>query len=86
MKLRTAVHNEHSILYCPSVAQTRFCLRDSDPPEQQAGAITFAKASMPNSWTTQVFINFRDNAGLDGEGFSPFGEVVGDGGGRQDQC
>jgi peptidyl-prolyl cis-trans isomerase A (cyclophilin A) len=51
----------------------------ADEPVTQSnkrGTITFAKASMPNSRTTQVFINFRDNAGLDGQGFSPFGEVV----------
>jgi peptidyl-prolyl cis-trans isomerase A (cyclophilin A) len=51
----------------------------TDEPVKQSnkrGYITYAKSGMPNSRTTQVFINFRDNSRLDGDGFAPFGEVI----------
>ena len=40
------------------------------------GYITYAMAGSPDTRTTQVFINFRDNAGLDKQGFAPFGQVI----------
>jgi peptidyl-prolyl cis-trans isomerase A (cyclophilin A) len=51
-------------------------LRD-DPVKQsnKRGYITYAMAG-PNTRTSQVFINFGDNASLDSQGFSPFGRVV----------
>ena len=40
------------------------------------GYVSFAKSSAPDSRSTQFFINFGDNSGLDAQGFSPFGQVV----------
>lgn len=40
------------------------------------GFLTYAKSSAPNSRTTQLFINLKDNQRLDGLGFSPFGRVT----------
>jgi len=57
-------------------AQWRSAQIKDDPVKQsnKRGFITFATAG-PNSRTTQVFINFGDNARLDGSGFAPFGQV-----------
>ena len=48
-----------------------------DPVTQsnKRGYVTFAKTGMPNSRSTQIFINFVDNDRLDGMGFAPFGVV-----------
>ena len=49
-----------------------------DEPVKQSnkrGYLTYAKTSLPNTRSTQIFINLKDNAGLDGQGFSPFGFV-----------
>ena len=49
-----------------------------DPVVQKnsRGMVSYAMAG-PNTRTTQLFINYGDNSGaLDGQGFSPFGQVV----------
>jgi peptidyl-prolyl cis-trans isomerase A (cyclophilin A) len=62
----------------PEVTQAWKPTKIEDDPVQQSnekGFITFA-TSGPNTRTTQVFINYGNNANLDGMGFAPFGKVV----------
>ena len=40
------------------------------------GMVTFAQTSAPNSRSTQLFINYGNNANLDASRFAPFGEVI----------
>jgi len=62
----------------PTIAKAWMNARIQDDPVKQSnkrGFVTFATGGA-NTRTTQFFINFRDNAGLDKQGFSPFGEVT----------
>lgn len=58
-----------------SAAWAKATLKD-DPVTQsnKRGYLTFATAG-PNTRTTQVFINLKDNSSLDAQSFAPFGVV-----------
>jgi len=49
-----------------------------DPVTQsnKRGYVTFAQTNLPNTRSTQVFVNAVDNGRLDGMHFAPFGQVV----------
>ena len=49
---------------------------DTRKQSNKRGYVTFASTQMPNSRTTQVFINLVNNPQLDSLGFTPFGEVT----------
>jgi len=49
-----------------------------DPVTQsnKPGMVTYAQTSLPNSRSTQLFINYGNNAFLDSQRFAPFGQVT----------
>jgi peptidyl-prolyl cis-trans isomerase A (cyclophilin A) len=49
---------------------------DKVTQSNRRGFITYAMGGSPDTRTTQVFINFRDNTNLDAMGFAPFGQVT----------
>jgi peptidyl-prolyl cis-trans isomerase A (cyclophilin A) len=51
----------------------------SDAPVKKSnlrGMISYAKTTFPNSRSTQLFINYKDNSFLDRRGFAPFAKVI----------
>jgi len=66
----------------PAVSKAWDKTEINDDPVTQSnkkGYLTFAKTNLPNSRTTQIFINLKENASLDSMGFAPFGVVDGNG-------
>ena len=63
-----------------SAAWTNANIKD-DPVKQsnKRGYVTYAKTDAPDSRSTQIFINFKDNSFLDTKGFAPFGVVDAEG-------
>jgi len=65
----------------PEISSTWRDRKLTDDPvamSNKRGYISFA-TSGTDSRTTQMFINYGENANLDGMGFSPFGKVLGTG-------
>jgi peptidyl-prolyl cis-trans isomerase A (cyclophilin A) len=49
---------------------------DAVVQSNKTGFVTFAQTSLPNSRSTQVFINYGNNVNLDAMRFAPFGQVT----------
>lgn len=49
-----------------------------DPPKQsnKRGTLTYAMAGSPDTRSTQLFVNYKDNTNLDAMGFAPICQVV----------
>ena len=63
----------------PEIASKWLRSNIQDDPVKESnkrGYVTYAKSGAPNSRSVQLFINLGNNAGLDKQGFSPFGKIV----------
>ncbi len=62
----------------PYVAQawkSQFIVDDPVVQTNSRGRVSFAKGGL-HTRTTEIFVNYRENAGLDEEGFTPIGDVI----------
>lgn len=63
----------------PAVSRVWTAMAIPDDPVKQSnlrGFVTFAKSALPNSRTTQLFINYGNNSRLDPMGFAPVGKII----------
>ncbi|HLX20351.1 MAG TPA: peptidylprolyl isomerase [Gaiellaceae bacterium] len=63
----------------PAVSKVWQNAKIKDDPVKKSnavGTISYAATVLPNSRTTQVFINLMNNSNLDTQGFAPFGRVT----------
>ncbi|PYS23241.1 MAG: peptidylprolyl isomerase [Acidobacteria bacterium] len=63
----------------PDVQRNWQNARIPDDPVKQGntrGFVTFAKCGAPDCRSTQLFVNFGDNSGLNRQGFAAFGKVT----------
>ncbi len=62
----------------PAVQKKMGASIKDDPVKEsnKRGFVTFAQTAAPNSRSTQIFINFKDNSFLDSQRFAPFGQVT----------
>lgn len=61
--------------YVSQAWKTQFLVDDPVNESNTRGRVAFAQGGR-HTRTTEIFINYKNNSTLDGEGFTPFGEVV----------
>ena len=63
----------------PKISLVWYNANIKDDPVKKSntrGYITYAQSSAPDSRSTQLFINYKDNSFLDSQRFAPFGKVT----------
>ena len=61
--------------YVSQAWKSEFLVDDPVVETNTRGRVTFAKGGL-HTRTTEIFISYKDNSALDGDGFAPIGEVV----------